>query len=373
MSEIRLTPSRLLLARHRRRLTLRELSDRVGCTPAAISQFEDGKRNPSDDTVRRLALALSFPVAFLTADEVEPLEVESTARSNTSSVASFRSLRSLTSRDRHAALAVGVFAVQLADAVASRVTTPALSIPDLQGETPEHAAAILRGMWERGDGPIGNMVHLLEARGVRVTWMRRESHAVDAFSFWRDGRPYVVLGTHKTAERSRRDAAHELAHLVLHRHGDVCGREAEDEAERFASAFLVPSEQFLKECPVDPSREALSELKRRWMVSRVSLVRRAYELGLMTEWQYRSECIAISTAGREKEQDPIDREESLLFSKVLLMFAGAGITLDDVAAELHLPSDDLLDIVPVESPERWLTASPAGRVLEWAPRAVVAK
>ena len=34
---------------------------------------------------------------------------------------------------------------------------------------------------------------------------------MDAYSFWRRGVPYVFLNTMKSAERSRMDAAHELA------------------------------------------------------------------------------------------------------------------------------------------------------------------
>jgi hypothetical protein len=42
---------------------------------------------------------------------------------------------------------------------------------------------------------------------------------VDAFSMWRQSTPYVFLNTKKSAEHGRFDAAHELGHLVLHRHG----------------------------------------------------------------------------------------------------------------------------------------------------------
>jgi Zn-dependent peptidase ImmA (M78 family) len=48
------------------------------------------------------------------------------------------------------------------------------------------------------------------------------------------------LNTFKSAERSRFDAAHELAHLVLHIHGMTSGgRDIEREADMFASAFLI--------------------------------------------------------------------------------------------------------------------------------------
>lgn len=360
-------PTRLTLARHRRELTLRDLGDKVGCTAAAIGQFETGKRNPTQETLVRIALALDFPVAFFGGDDLDLLAT--TARADgPSSVASFRSLRSLSAKSQAKALAGGVLITQLAKVVGSRVRTPLLELPDVDGETPERAADIVRGAWRLGEGPIHNMVHLLESRGVKVFWMRNECHEVDAFSFWRDGSPFVILGNHKTPERSRRDAAHELAHLVLHRHGDVCGRQAEDEAERFASQFLLPAAQFMRECPIDPQKTTLSALKRRWAVSRASIVRRAFDLGMMTEWQYRSECISISQAGRTIEQDPIEREQSLVYSRVLPMFADAGIYLDDLAAELTVTVDEVLNYIPVENPERWRTAAPQARVLAWAPR-----
>src|SRR5260363_170930 len=50
----------------------------------------------------------------------------------------------------------------------------------------------------------------------------------------------LFLYTRKSAEHARFDAAHELGHLVLHRHGSPQGREAEKEADTFASAFLMP-------------------------------------------------------------------------------------------------------------------------------------
>jgi Zn-dependent peptidase ImmA (M78 family)/transcriptional regulator with XRE-family HTH domain len=350
------SPSRLTLARQRRGYTLSQVAKAVALTPAAISLFESGERTPSPETLARLAHYLEFPVDFFTAGDVEPLEAATDRERPTSSVASFRSLRSLTVRNRARALAVGVLAVELFELIESKLVIPALAIPDLQGEKPELAAASLRAAWGLGDGPIFNCVHLLEAKGVRVFWSREECREVDAFSFWRDGRPYVMLGTHKTAERSRRDAAHELAHLVLHQHGDVCGREAEQEAEAFASAFLTPSEQFARECPLDPRDADILALKRRWMISRQSTVRRMFDVGRIGEWRYRSEFIAMSQAGRDNEPDPIERETSLLFAKALPKLLEVGLGLDVIAAELCLPLRELLNLVPVNEPERWVTA-----------------
>ena len=54
--------------------------------------------------------------------------------------------------------------------------------------------------------------------------MAENTVTVDAFSVWREYTPYIFLKLMKTAEHSRFDAAHELGHLVLHRHGGPKGR-----------------------------------------------------------------------------------------------------------------------------------------------------
>ncbi|MEK2654790.1 ImmA/IrrE family metallo-endopeptidase [Pseudomonas aeruginosa] len=55
--------------------------------------------------------------------------------------------------------------------------------------------------------------------------MAEETSQVNAFSCWRRGvTPFVFLNTQKSAEASRFDAAHELGHLVLHRHGENKGK-----------------------------------------------------------------------------------------------------------------------------------------------------
>ena len=54
------------------------------------------------------------------------------------------------------------------------------------------------------------MLHVLEAKGVRVFSLAENTRNVDAFSSWREERPFVFLNMQKTAERSRFDAAHEL-------------------------------------------------------------------------------------------------------------------------------------------------------------------
>jgi Zn-dependent peptidase ImmA (M78 family) len=121
---------------------------------------------------------------------------------------------------------------------------------DLSSETnPESAAEYVRDRWALGQQPIKNMIHLLESKGVRVFSIAVEAREVDAFSTWKGGVPFIFLNSYKSAERSRFDAAHELGHLILHRHGEPQGRQAEIDANRFAAAFLMPKAGVLANAP----------------------------------------------------------------------------------------------------------------------------
>lgn len=104
---------------------------------------------------------------------------------------------------------------------------------------PAAAARTIRQYWAIGERPIGNMVKLLETKGVRVFSLAENTRNVDAFSCWRNDEPYIFLNTFKSTERSRFDAAHELGHLVLHKHGGARqGRSAEHEAHLFCGLIL---------------------------------------------------------------------------------------------------------------------------------------
>lgn len=339
--------SRLRLARQLRGLTAKTLAAEVGVSAQAITFFESGDRTPAAETMDSLATVLRYPRQFFFGNEVEFVQA---------STPSFRSRRSMTSRLRNKALGWGTLASELVSpAFRSRFVLPTLDLPDLAGEEPGHAAEILREHWQLGQGPIKNMVHLLEWKGVEVYWLDEPSPVVDAFSLWHGDQPFVVLNTNKAAgDRGRYDAAHELGHLVLHQHHDVVGdRETEREADIFAASFLLPAEQFKDEAPFHPVLEHFFPLKERWGVSIGAMVRRSRDLGVFTEWDYIRACKDISRLGwRVQEPIPIEREQSRLHHMILGRLAEKGYSPIHLADSLSIQFEDLVVLVPVSSEYR---------------------
>ncbi len=261
-------------------------------------------------------------------------------------MASFRSLARMSAGTREAALASGSIAMLIYNWIEQRFALPALDLPDLREENPETAAVALRHEWGLGERPIRNMIHLVESKGIRVFSMAEESTDVDAFSVWCGQTPFMFLNTQKSAEHSRFDVAHELGHLALHRRTGLHGKEAEHEANRFASAFLLPRSGVLAHAPVIPTVRALIRLKRQWIVSVAALAHRLHALEVIKEWHYRHLCIEIARCGyRKREPDGAPREMSLLLGKVFQNLRNEGVSKADVARDLKLYPGDLSEAI----------------------------
>lgn len=342
-------PERLSVARRRRGRTKRELAATLGVNENTIRRYEGGETVPSPEALAKLAQLLDFPEAFFFAERMdEPSEA----------AASFRSMSDLPAGDREAALAAGALAFSLDDWVRKRFELPATELIDLEAEEPEAAARSLRQAWGVGERPIRNMVHLLEAKGVRVFSLAENTRAVDAFSVWRRTAPYVFLNTLKTAEHSRMDAAHELAHLVLHKHGGPDGRQAEYEAQRFASSFLMPRADVLAVLPRVHGLEEIVRHKKRWGVSVAALNFRLHKLGITTPWQYRDLCIQISQRGlrqKEPEGTELAREMSAVWPKVLDALRREDVGLHAIADAVCLPVSELEKLLFMLAPMLGLT------------------
>lgn len=327
-------PTRIALARRRRGLTMSALAESCGVSAKTVTAWEHGTGSPSDEALRRLESAVAFPRDFFFGPDLEEVPLEG---------ASFRSLSTMTARQRDRALSAGALAFALSDWIADRFTLPPARVPDLPGRDPEVAAEMVRAAWGLGYEPIGNVVHLLEAHGVWVFSLAEETANVDAFSVWRGEEPYVFLNTQKSGEHSRLDAAHELGHLVLHRgHGGPRGRECEREAQRFGAALLMPRDGLLATVPARPSLNQLIDLKKPWRVSVAALLYRLNALGALSEWQARQLWIDLSKSGyRRREPEGIPQETSQLLSKVLKALRAEGIARADVARQLGIYGVDL--------------------------------
>lgn len=331
-------PSRLSLARKRCKMSGKDLAEKAGLTSVTISRLEQGINEPSEESVQQISKVLGYPSSFFYGDDLEAIPTEAI---------SFRSLKRMSAKERDAAIGAGLLGVLLSDWVTERFNLPEIDLIDLSHESnPEVAARSLRQHWGLGEQPIPNIIKLLEVKGIRVFSLAEDTKSVDAFSFWRDDQAYIFLNNFKTPERSVFDAAHELGHLVMHRHGGSNHSNAEYEANQFASAFLMPEHDVVARRARVITTDSIVKMKSRWKVSAMAMAYRLHTLKLVSDWQYHSFCIELGRRGyRTGEPIGIERETSVVWNKVFSQLWSEKVTKQEVANELNIPLVELENIV----------------------------
>lgn len=249
-------------------------------------------------------------------------------------------------RTRSAVLSAARIVVEFSSWLDQEFSLPPVEIPTLgRRMAPELAAEHLRARWGLGGGyPIPNTIHLLEAHGVAVFSLPPEYSDVDAFSFWWRSKPFVILNTMKSAERGRFDAAHELAHLVMHGEEQLSTdtKALEQEANLFASAFLIPRDSAIKVFPRQPTTDQIIRMKHKWRVAALALAYRLHDLDILSDWSYRRAVIELGRLGyRTAEPDGIERETSQILHKALHSLRGSHISFSGISRRLSVLPEEL--------------------------------
>lgn len=308
-------PSRISMAREARAMSMEELANYVGVTRQTISKYENGIVNPSPEVLRAVSKALDFPMEFFY--KAEPVV---TARSSS---LFFRSRANIANKVKSACRwhisMVDEMKKQLeeyVDFVEQDLFTLDEDFEDLTFDDIEELAHAVRNRWELGDSPIGDLIGILENRGIIIAQLASSDkcpfRSIDAFSSWLDGTPYILYhSVQKSAVRTRFSISHELAHLIMH--SSIVAEDAskkaisdfaDAQADYFAAAFLLPPESF----PDDihgSSLDALIRVKQKWGVALSTIIRRCKTLHLLTENQI-SYLERQMTAKKYWHREPLD-------------------------------------------------------------------
>ena len=228
---------------------------------------------------------------------------------------------------------------------------PSLNMPAIRASSvdeAEQSAEKAREFWGLGsDAPILQMTRVMERAGVIVVPHIADSEKVDAFS--RNGRTAVVFLNKAipSASRWNFDIAHECGHLVMHG-GILTGDEqTEREADRFASAFLMPARAFAREFQARPfAWPHLFSLKQIWRTSVAAIVRRAYDLGLISAVRYRQAFQYISLKKWKTNGEPMepDFHEPELLRMAISIMESSTVSLERLSAELHFTTETFGDV-----------------------------
>ncbi|MGC3987829.1 MAG: XRE family transcriptional regulator [Pseudorhodoferax sp.] len=299
--------SNIRLARLFHGLSLTDLGERLDKSKQYLSRVETGAEPVSVSLEQGLVEQLGILPEFMRHVDPMPLSEEQ---------CHFR--KQLTTKVvlRQYARARGEMLKRLVCVLDEHLDMPAYRIAEADptsDEAIERGAEQCRIAWGLGWGPISNITRVAENAGTVVMRVHGLANEVDAVSF-ATRRPVIALNSAgRSACRARFGVAHELGHFALHIGVLTGDRLTEGQANRFASAFLLPRASFLAEShrALRRSRlnwDYLSELKLRWGVSKAALLYRGRQLGVFAEEQVRSGYITLKRHGEAIEE----REDHLM-------------------------------------------------------------
>lgn len=335
---------RLKIARMWRNLSATQLADLTGFSRQTISMLENGKlMNPEFATVQKLSEKLEFPITFF---------LEETKINFNESTTYFRSLLTTNKKYRVEQEEKIKFIAIVYNMLSEYLEFEKVNLPQIPTNvTPQEAANILREYWGLGNRPIENIVYLAESNGLIVTDFETATGDVDAFShkITSDDMETYLIGYSKnkrTAARIHFDVAHEIGHILLHnwREDLECidkeeFKEIELQAHAFASAFLLPEDEFRKDVsPYATNLAYYTELKKTWKVSIAAMIRRAKDLDSITADDYSRLMRNMQKQGIRKTE-PLDdelvtAEPSLLRQAIKILFDQKVFTPNEFLEEL---------------------------------------
>lgn len=314
-------------------LSMRQLAEQLDLSATAISKFENEKLVPRQSTLLKIARVLDVPLRFFTSQEVVEITEPAFRKKSGTSKKSQQQIEELVKYNLEKHLqARRLFAGQRD--LSAKVKRHSFKVSSLD-ET-EEAAQSLREGWGLGTGPIDDMVARFEDNGIVVLLLDIDPK-FDGFSCWGNSHvPVMVSSSNVSGDRQRFNLAHELGHLVLDISND---QDPEKVAHRFAGAFLIPRDTLFMELGHSRTNLNVRELmilKREYKMSMQAIIRRAYDLGVISKHTYERIFRLFSSQGWRTNEpgDRIHVEQPLKFELLVDQALAEKIITPTMASEL---------------------------------------
>ncbi|GGI01754.1 helix-turn-helix domain-containing protein [Mammaliicoccus vitulinus] len=355
-------------------LSRKELSEKVDVSEQAIWQYEVKNMMPEINKIYDLSKLFHVKTSYFISEQPDAFKQNSVYKHSIAFRAkSYKVSTKLLNKQHHQANYLSNFTNYLL----SYVKSPVMPIFELINQLEDFimsardmdrikivkmCASISREKL-LGNNSNNRLLFYLEKSGIMI-YEKSIDNEADAFSFWSDSDiPYIALGNNKgVAVRRNFDIAHELCHLLLHRHieFDILPqdeyKQIEKEADIFAAEFLLPEAEFINDfnnLTKKSNPDHIKLLKEKWFVSIQAIAMRAYYLDLMTDVQYRYFWSSINKKGYKK-REPLDEEIKLakpvkINSLLNFFFKERVITPEYLLEDLKVSSEFLSEMASIDS------------------------
>lgn len=360
-------------------LTQVRLAHVAGVAQRWLSEVETGNREIVIDELEPIAKATGTPIKFFSVQpRVVPLDSLRFRK--------FASASKLTTKRIHAFY---LESYRVSESLLDDGQYPAVSLPYATQEEvndddiEEFANQSREALRLAPDKPIPHLTRSLERTGIAAapfvltdfdTGELGSTGHHFGVSYWGGVGERALIGYFpgEQGDRDRYTLAHELGHIVLHTYRPrTTDAEAEAEANKFASALLLPKERVLTDISEELSLAAYARLKATWGVSIQALIMRGAAVGVIGPVRKRSLFVQLSQQGwRKKEPVNVGQEKPLLLWTLLTRRFGDRPYVT-AADELAIHPVVLRSIAPSPEPKNPMVGSaiPEASVVELKRRA----
>ena len=314
-----LNGNRIKIARKYRGLTIEEFANKIGITKQAVSNYELGKREPSYKELNAITNVLNFPYRYFVEKDNIEVNYNSTF---------FRSYLTAQKKYKEKQIIKVSHIRKYYSIISKYIKFPSLNLPEYNGESsPEDMAYNLRELWKLSDSPINTI----------------------------------------SLARTHFNIAHELGHIISHKHimenNEELDRkdfnDIEDEANKFASSFLLPANNFIKDVMLYNRALKLDrfiELKKIYNVSIKAMIYRLFDLGIISREKMTNLYKQISKRGWNKEE-PLDNINNItppsLFRDSINLLLEKKFSVEELLDEfsdggISLNSDDIEELLNLD-------------------------
>ena len=287
-------------ARIYRAKTLDILSSETKINKKDILAFEADKYKPTLENEMKLANALNFPKGYFEEKDKVNIVIENTH---------IRTESTLPRVEDIAFKEKLVMTHRLLNFIQGYIKFPEMNLPNnlSKKDDIEVLAEKTREYFNLSNGPIGNMVTLLEINGIFISATNIEKKGALSFSqkqsIGKESRYFIALGNDKKSAAIRNyDLAYELAYIISNEANIQSKKFSKDE---FACAFLMPKDEISNDLQGVQELNDFIELKNKWIVPIWAIILRGYQLGKISYKKYMYLMNEMDKKGWSKKE-PLD-------------------------------------------------------------------
>lgn len=336
-------PVMVTMARESRGMSRAELAEAIGVSVALISRIEGGLRAVSSDILPRLVNVLEYPPEFF--DRPDPVYGFGTSE------LFHRRRQDVTARTLSKIHAlINIRRIELQSLLEDIDMGDDLQFRTMHPEEypggPAEVARTVRAHWRLPSGPVQNLTASIEQAGGIVIPFDFGTKSIDAISQWPpDMPPLFFVNVDSPGDRLRLTLAHEVGHILMH--VDNPNPQMESHANEFAAEFLMPEREIRAQLQ-NPTVSKLATLKALWKVSMGALLKRAGDLGTITNRHYRTMWMRFSALGyrtHEPEETAIPREEPRLYDDIIRVYRDQfSYTISEMGTVVKLRDDEVRQV-----------------------------